>query len=181
MYTFIYNFQTQKYPTNDVHHVSIPGNIWRKVHGQITRRPTNFSWVILDTVAGSGFPTSRAEVEWLRQQGVRGIISMTERSLPKDWTDDISYLHLPTVDMTAPTRENIDIAMEFMHEHVKNSEPVMVHCAAGLGRAGTILACYLVKYHDKTASEAIVDLRRIRPGSVQSKEQEIAVHMYSRT
>lgn len=106
---------------------------------------------------------------------------MTQRSLPKDWTGETSYLHLPTVDMTAPTRENIDIATEFMHEHVKDGRPVMVHCAAGLGRAGTILACYLVKYHDKTAGEAMADLRRIRPGSVQSKEQEMAVHMYSRT
>lgn len=161
--------------------VSIPGNIWRRVHGQITKRPTNFSWVIPGIVAGSGFPTSRAEVEWLRQQGVCGIISMTERSLPKDWTGEISYLHLPTVDMTAPAHQNIDAAMEFMHEHVRDGKPVMVHCAAGLGRAGTILACYLVKYHDKTAIQAMAELRRIRPGSVQSKEQEMAVHMYSRT
>lgn len=161
--------------------MSIPGNIWRKVHGQIIGRPTNFSWVIQGSVAGSGFPTSRTEVQWLYQQGIRGIVSMTERSLPSDWTGDISYLHLPTVDMTAPTQENIDAAMNFIQEHVKAGKPVMVHCAAGLGRAGTILACYLVKYQNKTAGEAISDLRRIRPGSIQSKEQEMAVHMYSRT
>lgn len=105
---------------------------------------------------------------------------MTERSLPKEWTDGISYLHLPTIDMRAPSNENIDAAIKFIQEHVREGKPVMVHCAAGLGRAGTILACYLAKHYDKTGIQAMTELRRIRPGSVQSKEQEMAVHMYSR-
>lgn len=161
--------------------MGVPGDIWRRVYGKVARRPTNFSWLIPGAVAGSGFPTSRVEVQWLHQQGIRGIISMTERSLPGDWTGKMSYLHLPTVDMTAPTPENIDAAVRFMHEHVKAGKPVTVHCAAGLGRAGTILACYLVKYHDKTGSEAMAHLRRIRPGSIQSKEQEMAVRTYGQT
>ncbi|MEM2160503.1 MAG: protein tyrosine phosphatase, partial [Candidatus Nitrosotenuis sp.] len=24
--------------------MSKPGNLWRKIHGKITKRPTNFSW-----------------------------------------------------------------------------------------------------------------------------------------
>lgn len=38
--------------------MSKPGNIWRKVHGKITKKPTNFSWLIDNKLAGSGIPTS---------------------------------------------------------------------------------------------------------------------------
>ena len=45
--------------------MSKPGNIWRKVHGKITKKPTNFSWLIEKKLAGSGIPTSLDEFDWL--------------------------------------------------------------------------------------------------------------------
>ena len=45
--------------------MSKPGNIWRKVHGKITKKPTNFSWLIEEKLAGSGMPTSSDEFDWL--------------------------------------------------------------------------------------------------------------------
>lgn len=158
--------------------MSRPGNLWRKVHGKITRRPTNFSWVFPRTVAGSGFPTTREEFDWLIQQGVRCVVTMTEEKLPREWTGDISYLHVPTPDMTAPTPDQIDTAVDFIHDNTESGRPAMVHCAAGLGRAGTILACYLIKHHSRTAREAIGEIRRLRPGSIQSDIQELAISLY---
>ena len=38
--------------------MSKPVNAWRKVHGKITKRPTNFSWLIEEKLAGSGMPTA---------------------------------------------------------------------------------------------------------------------------
>ena len=58
--------------------MSKPGNIWRKVHGKITKKPTNFSWLIEEKLAGSGIPTSLDEFEWLLNQGVKSIVTMTE-------------------------------------------------------------------------------------------------------
>ena len=72
---------------------------------------------------------------------------MTENALPDNWVNSIGYLHVPTPDLTAPDMDKIDSAVDFIHEQIKNDQPVMVHCAAaGMGRAGTILACYFVKY-----------------------------------
>ena len=34
------------------------GEIYRKVHGRFVERPTNFSWVIPQKLAGSGLPSS---------------------------------------------------------------------------------------------------------------------------
>lgn len=158
--------------------MSKPGNLWRKVHGKIAKKPTNFSWLIDDKLAGSGMPTSVSEIDWIIKQGVRSIITMTEDSLPEQWVKDVKYLHVPTEDFSAPDMQQIDEAVEFIQTRIVNNEPVMVHCAAGIGRTGTILACYLVKYHKISAKDAIQKVRKERPGSIQSESQEIAIGLY---
>lgn len=160
--------------------MSRPGNVWRKVHGKITKKPTNFSWVIDQRLAGSGMPTSFDEFGWALEQGVKAIVTMTENPLPDKWTSSIGYLHVPTPDLTAPGMNSIDLAVDFIHEQINSSKPVMVHCAAGMGRAGTILACYMVKYRGYLAGQAIKEIRDKRPGSIQSKVQELAVGFYER-
>ena len=54
--------------------MSKPGNIWRKVHGKIAKKPTNFSWLIEEKLAGSGIPTSSDEFDWLLNQGIKSIL-----------------------------------------------------------------------------------------------------------
>jgi len=158
--------------------LSKPGNLWRRVHGKITKKPTNFGWLINNKLAGSGMPTSIAELEWIRKQGVKSIITMTENPLPESWIKDINYLHVPTEDLSAPDMDKIDQTVDFIQERIRNNEPIMVHCAAGVGRTGTMLACYLIKYHNLSAKNAIERVRKERPGSIQSESQEIAVGLY---
>ncbi len=125
-------------------------------------------------------PTTIEEINWIRKQGVKSIVTMTEYGLPQTWVDGIEYLHVPTEDLTAPDIEKIDSTVDYIAERIKNGEPVMVHCAAGIGRTGTILASYLIKYQKMSAKEAIEILRKERPGSVQSTSQEIAVSSYEK-
>ena len=105
---------------------------------------------------------------------------MTEDPLPDSWVDGMQYLHLPTPDLTAPGMEQIDEAVEFIHRRIHEKGAVLVHCAAGLGRAGTILACYMIKYEGHSSVDAISKIRRERPGSIQSYNQETAVHLYEK-
>ena len=160
--------------------MSKPGNIWRKVHGKITKKPTNFSWLIEEKLAGSGIPTSLDEFDWLLNQGVKSIVTMTENALPSEWTQKIDYLHVPTADFYAPDMEKIDSAVNFIRNQIQNNQSVMVHCAAGLGRAGTILACYFIKYEKYSAIQAIEKIRSKRPGSIQSDVQELAISYYEK-
>lgn len=162
--------------------MSKPGNIWRKVHGHITKRPTNFSWVLDDNLAGSGKPTTREEFDWILSQGVSCVVTMTEDALPTEWigSSNTKYLHVPTPDLTAPEQSRLDSAVDFIDKQIRTGHPVMVHCAAGMGRAGTVLACYLVKYAGYTAEDAIHEIREKRPGSIQSTVQETAIVYFAK-
>ncbi len=163
-----------------ISYMSKPGNIWRKVYGKMTKKPTNFSWLIEKKLAGSGIPTSSDEFDWVINQGVKSIVTMTENALPDNWVKNISYLHVPTADFTAPNMDEINSAVDFIHEQIKNDQAVMVHCAAGMGRAGTILACYYVKYKKFSANNAIKKIRDERPGSIQSEAQKLAIGLYEK-
>ena len=61
--------------------MTIYGDVWRKVHGTVTGRPDNFSWLIENKLAGSAIPTSIDEVKWAIDQGVKSIVTVREEPL----------------------------------------------------------------------------------------------------
>ena len=152
--------------------MTIYGDVWRKVHGTVTGRPDNFSWLIKNKLAGSAIPTSIKEIDWVIEQGVKSIVTIREEPLDDDWIKNVNYLHVMSNDMGVPAFDDLTFAVDFIHRRLNDKEPVMVHCLAGQGRTGTILASYLVKYENMSADEAIEKVREIRPGSIQSYPQE---------
>jgi len=146
------------------------------------RRYMNFSWLLENELAGSQGPAGMQDLFFLYQQGVRAVIRMEERTIPADTGGyvDIVDMYVPVYDFTPPAQEQIDRMIEFIDQQaVGNGRPVAVSCYAGIGRTGTVLACYLVKRGAKPA-DAINEVRRLRPGSVQTPEQEGAVFEYAR-
>ena len=148
------------------------GDAKRKLHGMITGKPDNFSWLIAEKLAGSAIPTSFDEIKWVLDEGVKSIVTIREEPLDEDWIKDVNYLHIHSNDMGVPEFDDLTRAVDFIHERITNNEPVMVHCLAGLGRTGTILACYLIKYQKLSANDSIQKVREKRPGSIQSFSQE---------
>ena len=160
--------------------MTIYGDVWRKVHGTITGKPDNFSWLLENKLAGSAIPTSIDEVQWAIDQGVKSIITVREEPLDDDWVKDVNYLHISSNDMGVPEFADLTYAVDFIHRRITNSEPVMVHCLAGMGRTGTLLACYLIKYQKMSASEATEKVREERPGSIQSYPQEEIIFRFEK-
>jgi len=157
------------------------GDAKRKLHGMITGKPDNFSWLIAEKLAGSAIPTSFEEIKWILDEGVKSIVTIREESLDEDWIKDVNYLHIHSNDMGVPEFDDLTRAVDFIHERITNNEPVMVHCLAGLGRTGTILACYLIKYQKLSADDSIQKVRESRPGSIQSFSQEEIIFQFEKS
>lgn len=148
----------------------------------VTDKPTNFSWVVEGRLAGCGLPVSQNEFEWVVDQGIKSVVTVREMPLPSNWFNgsDIDYLHLAVEDFGAPNIEELVQAVDFIDQQISSGKAVMVHCAAGKGRTGAVLAAYLVKKQNLSAEQAIEKVRGMRPGSVQSISQETAVSMYEK-
>ena len=156
------------------------GDAKRKLHGMITGKPDNFSWIIEEKLAGSAIPTSKEEIDWIKQEGVKSIVTIREEPLEDEWIKDVNYLHVHSNDMGIPEFSDLVNSVDFIHQRITNEEPVMVHCLAGLGRTGTILACYLIKYEDMTAGDAIEKVRQERHGAIQSFSQEEIIFRFEK-
>ncbi|XP_059490610.1 dual specificity protein phosphatase CDC14C-like [Neocloeon triangulifer] len=64
-----------------------------------------------------------------------------------------------------------EILKKFLRACEESNGMIAVHCKAGLGRTGTLIACYMIKHYKFTAMEAIAWLRICRPGSVIGNQQ----------
>jgi atypical dual specificity phosphatase len=139
-----------------------------------------FSFIVPERLAGMGAPRDPdAAVDWLQQQGVRNIVSLTHPVFDPDRLNaaGFGYLHLPVEDFTAPELDQIERFVQFVDEAPARGATV-VHCTAGMGRTGTMLACYLV-HQGYDPDRAIAEVRALRPGSIETSEQSAIIHRYA--
>ena len=143
--------------------------------------PHGFYWIDRPLLAGMARPESEDDLEWLRQQGIDVLLSLTEEPPRHDWVEDAGILvfHVPIEDMEAPTQEQLQRCVSALAKANASNMGVAVHCGAGLGRTGAVLAAYLV-HKGMAAREAIARVRRLRPGSIETDEQAQAVVEFAR-
>jgi atypical dual specificity phosphatase len=166
--------------------MTLIGNLFRWIHGKVSNKPTNFSWVIHNKLAGSGTPMTSEQYRWLIKNNIKSIVTVREFPLPQQWLVDNEkesiindYKFVYVKDYGVPTLEVLDNIVDYINIKInKEKKPLVVHCAAGKGRTGTILAAYLLKQDNISSQDAIKKIRRLRPGSIQSKVQEEILHEY---
>nr|CAB3240204.1 dual specificity protein phosphatase 23-like [Phallusia mammillata] len=144
--------------------------------------PPNFSWIDQGWLAGCSTPSDPKHHRFLFENGIRHVVSlMKERpagamesvQLPK-----LNRLKIRIDDFCAPTLNQIRQFIKIVEDANDRKEAVAVHCANGNGRTGTMLACYLIKQKHINASNALQEIRKLRPGSVESPEQEKAIEQF---
>jgi len=140
-----------------------------------------FSWVVEGKLAGMAMPDGWPE-DWdeLRRKGVGGVVNLTTRRWPQEEMEEhgLDGMRLPVAEFQPPELEQIQEFVRFCDEHIEDGAGVAVHCVAGKGRTGTMIACYLV-HTGMDPDEAIREIRRLRGGSIETWEQEEAVYAYS--
>jgi len=129
------------------------------------------------------------DIETMVNQGVTHVVCL----VPSDELEryDVAQLlteysrvglktcHLPIVDQGVVPVSEVVKTLRWMHNAVEGGKRVVVHCAGGLGRAGTIVACYL-KYRGVSSDAAIAAVRSARsPRAIESAEQMEFVRSFS--
>lgn len=89
----------------------------------------------------------------------------------------LKVLHYPIEDFGIPgDMGEFDAFLGRMAEALHQGS-VVIHCAAGLGRTGLVAAGYLIR-EDIPAEKAIKEIRKLRPGSVETYEQMLFLRRY---
>ncbi|SLN58786.1 hypothetical protein ROG8370_02684 [Roseovarius gaetbuli] len=86
----------------------------------------------------------------------------------------IEWHQLPIRDLDVPTLEAMEhwrAVSPKLHQIMERGGRIVVHCRGGLGRAGTVAALLLIE-RGRSAPDAINDVRSIRPGAIETAEQE---------
>lgn len=141
--------------------------------------PVGFRWLIPGQLAGTPLPGLLEDVDvelaQLREAGVTCLLSLTEVPFnqARAAMHGLSCHAVPVRDMGAPSLGEAQGLCEFIANALTHGQKVAVHCRAGLGRTGTLLACYLLWSHPgMSGAQALAEVRRINAGWVQSGEQE---------
>ena len=151
-------------------------------------------WLIPDELAGMPMPFLHPErrsngngaidaftddLAELKDGGIHAVICLL--NVPGDgaiYRDaGFDFLLLPISDGAAPTPEQAAEAVRFIDNQRENHRAVAVHCAAGLGRTGTILATYLVA-RGASASEAVSRVRSVEPAAIETSRQLNFLHEF---
>ena len=100
----------------------------------------------------------------------------TGRNLKEIYTSDgLEVLHLPIIDFSIPGRAEMDILVETALERATGGKNIVVHCHAGVGRAGLFLASMAKKSLGMSGKQAIEFVRKYIPFALETAEQRAFV------
>lgn len=134
-------------------------------------------------IVGSAF--SRADVPLLVELKVTAVVSLqAEAPDPVEVLEPAGILtaRIPCEDFRAPSLGTLDEAVNVIHTLVEADKRVYLHCFAGLQRAVTVAACYLIKADPGTwnARSALDEVMAKRRNACPLREQIDAVLDFDR-
>lgn len=148
----------------------------------------------LATFCAPGFGVSRdRHLDRLVEEKITAVVNLTTDADHITWFQSqasaltsfyeargIEEIRHPFLDMSAPSSELAMRIVDDLEWRLVEGHNVGLHCIAGRGRTGLIVACLLVN-QGFTPEDAIAEVRRRVPGSIITRPQERAVFDFPTT
>ncbi|XP_056379346.1 dual specificity protein phosphatase CDC14A isoform X1 [Hyla sarda] len=143
----------------------------------------DFNWIVPGKFLAFSGPHPKSKIEngyplhapeayfpYFRKNNVTAIIRLNKKIYDAKRFTDAGFDHydLFFVDGSTPSD---GIVRRFLNLCENTEGAIAVHCKAGLGRTGTLIACYIMKHYRFTHAEAIAWIRICRPGSIIGPQQ----------
>ena len=75
---------------------------------------------------------------------------------------EVACVRYPIQELSAPTAANMTAILDVIDESLNTGKPVYVHCWGGVGRTGTVVGCWLLRYGLAEPSNVLDVLMRLR-------------------
>ncbi|KAM4721343.1 dual specificity protein phosphatase CDC14A isoform 1-T1 [Rhinophrynus dorsalis] len=143
----------------------------------------DFNWIVPGKFLAFSGPHPKSKIEngyplhspeayfpYFRKHNITAVIRLNKKIYDAKRFTDAGFDHydLFFVDGSTPSD---GIVRRFLNLCESTDGAIAVHCKAGLGRTGTLIACYIMKHYKFTHSEAIAWIRICRPGSIIGPQQ----------
>ena len=131
----------------------------------------SFAISVPDIISRSGQP-SIIDFRWLKAHGWRSVVDLRisdDAKIPGFNELHFNYLALPIVDGWVPTEQQAEKFLAFVTD--PSHQPVHVHCHAGVGRAGVMIALYRYMVRGWSMDESINE-SRLFSGGVNKVQQD---------
>lgn len=154
--------------------------LWWVIPGVLAGMPMPFVHPERRLILGGPLTVYDDELPLLYSAGIRAVVSLL--NIPSDAavfeSAGFSFLCLPVPDGGAPSPEQAAQFIRFVEAQRKAQRPVAVHCEAGLGRTGTMLATYLIA-QGASAHQAIKRIREVEKVAIETAKQIQFLHEFA--